>query len=79
MQGDPINKWVNLFKPTATEQNKENYAGRIRMKIAATNTDRKHLLEIINDPKYLFKTKLSTKKQILNKTVRIDSKKLMEI
>lgn len=39
VQGEPINKWINLFKLPAIEKKKDFYAGRIRMKIAAVNTD----------------------------------------
>ena len=62
-QGEPINRWVNLFKLPATQEIKENYAGRIRMKIAAANTDQKKLVEAISNSK-LLKTKIFSKNKI---------------
>ena len=47
-----------MFKLPANEENKENYAGRVRLKIATANTDQTELIELLNDPRFLMKTKI---------------------
>ena len=73
VQGEPINKWINLFKVPSTEEKKENYGGRIRMKIAAANTDKLHLVQIINDKNYLLKTKIISNKRFRHNSVLVES------
>jgi len=40
-QGKPINKWFNVFKPPGTEEVKEMYAGKVRLKITSINKSSK--------------------------------------
>lgn len=72
VDGEPINKWINLFKLPAFEEKKEFYAGRIRMKIAAVNTDNRELIDLVSNDNYLLKTKINSNKLKRRNSVRIE-------
>lgn len=78
VDGEPINKWINLFKLPAFEEKKEFYAGRIRMKIVAVNTDNKELIEQISNDNYLYKTKINSNKLKRRNSVRIEPSRGLE-
>jgi hypothetical protein len=47
--GEPLKKWVNLFKLPATDLSKENYSGRIKVKALTANTDNKRMIDLVKD------------------------------
>ena len=78
MEGEPVNKWINLFKLPALEEKKEFYAGRIRMKIAAVNADNRELVDLVSNDNFLLKTKINSNKGKRSNSMMIVASKGLE-